>query len=99
MEVAPQHAEGERVGAGEDVEVGLLLHRIALQAGDVAARNPERAALVEADAADAAAAVTDQAAVATGHAADGAVGEALSEEPFHGAGVEVGGERVSHGVP
>jgi len=37
MEVAAQHAEGERVGAGEDVEERLLLDRVALERGDVAA--------------------------------------------------------------
>src|SRR2546421_9641328 len=36
VEVASQHAEGERVGAGEGVEERLLLGRIALQRGDVA---------------------------------------------------------------
>jgi hypothetical protein len=97
VEIAAQHAEGERVGAGQDVEIRLLLHRIALQGGDVAAGDPEGALVVEADAADAAPPLTDEAAVAAGDAAYGAVGEGLSQEPFHGACVEVGGERVGHG--
>src|SRR5439155_1449457 len=36
VEIASQHTEGERVGAGEGVEERLLLGRIALQGGDVA---------------------------------------------------------------
>ena len=70
MEIAPHHPEGQRVGAGIDMEERLLLDRIALHAGDVAERDAQLAVLVEAHAANAVAPGADQAAVAAGDAAN-----------------------------
>jgi hypothetical protein len=96
MEVAAQHAEGERVGAGQRVEEGLLLHRIALQCGDVASGDQQPATLVEAHPADAPPALPNEAAVPAGDAAECAVGKGLDQAPFHRVGVDMGGEGVGH---
>jgi hypothetical protein len=77
VEVAPQHPERQRVGAGEHVKERLFLDRVALDAGGVAVGYPEPAALVVADPADSAASLADEAAVAARHAAQCAVGERL----------------------
>ena len=77
-------------------EEWFLLHRIALDSRDVASRDPQLAALIEAHPADPPAAIPNQAAVPTGHAADRAVGQGPGQQPFRGSGVEVGGERVGH---
>src|SRR6202022_2703434 len=44
VQVATEHAECERVGAGEGVEERLLLDRVALQGADVPARDHQGAA-------------------------------------------------------
>src|SRR5439155_14889081 len=63
MKVASQHAECQRVGAGQGMEERLLLCRIALQRRDIAGGDVERAVLVEADLADPSASRLDEAAV------------------------------------
>src|SRR5437899_2794910 len=72
MEVAPQHPEGERIGAGKGVEERLLLGGVALQRGHIAGRRVEGAVPVEADLADAAASGLDQTEMAAREAPDGA---------------------------
>ena len=99
VEVAAQHAEGERGGAGKDVKKGLLLDRIALECGDVAPGDQQPAALVEAHPADAPPAISNQAAVPAGHAAYRSVREGPGQGPFHSTAIEAGGERGRHGVP
>ena len=47
MEIATHHAKGQRVASRVNVEVRLLLDRIALNAGNVAERNFQFAAGVE----------------------------------------------------
>src|SRR5437588_8878775 len=79
VQVAAEHAEGERVGAGEDVEEGLLLGRVALEGGDVVCGNQQATALVEAHLADAALAFVNQTAVAARVAAQTAAPEALGQ--------------------
>ena len=69
MEVAPQHAEGERVRPGQCVEEGLFLGRIALQRGHVPSRHVENAVLIEAYLADAAATGLYETAMSAGEAA------------------------------
>ena len=73
VEIATEHAERQRVGAGQDVEERLLLDRVAGEGADVAVGDEERAVVVEPDAADAVAAGLDEAAVAAGEALDVAV--------------------------
>jgi hypothetical protein len=90
VEVAAQHAEGQRVRAGQHVEERLLLHRIALDACGVAVGHAEPAALVEADLTDSSPALADQAAVAAGDAAHRPVRERLDEAPLARPGVEMG---------
>src|SRR5205807_1154792 len=79
VKIAPQHAEGERVGAREGVEERLLLGRVALQRRDVSDRDVQRAVLVEADLTDAAPPRPHQAAVAAGEAAHGAALDLLDQ--------------------
>src|SRR5207302_9324716 len=69
VEVAPQHAEGERVRAGEGVEERLLLGGSALQRGQVSYWRVEESDLVEAHLADAAPARFDETAMPAGEAA------------------------------
>ena len=64
MEIAAEHSERERQRARIGVEERLLLDRIDLQRGDVAARHAQHAVLVVADLADALEAVEDLAAMA-----------------------------------
>ena len=63
---------------------GLLLDRIALQAGDVAPRHVEAPVAVEADVADAGRAVRDGAVVAAGVAADAPAVTTLVERSLSG---------------
>ena len=77
--VAAEHAERERLGAGERVEEGLLLDRVELEGRHVAEGDAQRARVVEADAADALAARRDQAAMAAGDAADAAFGKRFDQ--------------------
>src|SRR2546423_1953634 len=79
VQVAAEHAEGECVGAWEDVEEGLLLGRVALESGDVVCGNQKATALVEAHLADAALAFVNQTAVAARVAAQTAAREALGQ--------------------
>ena len=79
MEVATEHSEGQGLGARQRVEEGLLLHRIDLQAADVAVGHAQCPALVEPDLADAGVPRWDQAAVPARHAADALLREALTQ--------------------
>ena len=79
MVIAAEHAEGEGVAAGEDVEEGLLFDRVAGERADVAVGDEERAVVVEAHAADAVAAGLDEAAVPAGEALDVAVVVSLDQ--------------------
>src|SRR5213594_752467 len=88
MEIATEHAEGERVAAGEAVKERLLLGGIALQCGDVAGGDQERAVAVEADFADPPAGGLDEATVPAREAAHRAVRELLDQLAFPDAGVE-----------
>ena len=81
VEIAAQHAEGQRVGAGQHVEEGLFLDRVALQAGHVAPGHAQLAVLVEAHLADAAPPGADQAAVPAGQAAHRPSGRLSTSEP------------------
>src|SRR5712691_611243 len=94
MEVAPQHPEGERVGAGEGVEEGLLLGGRRIIKNNIAGGGVQGPVPVEADLADAAAAGLDQTAVAAGEAPHGPcrslspTPEALDQLALSDAGVE-----------
>ncbi len=87
--VAAEHAEGEGVGTGQDVEEGLFLDGVAGEASRRSRRGPEDAIFVEADAADAVAAGLDEAAVAAGEALDVAVGLVLDQRLGSGSAVLV----------
>src|SRR4029077_11463600 len=69
--VASEHAERQRPRAGIGVKERLLLDRVDLQGGDVAARNAQHAAVVVANLADALESVEDLAAMPARVAADG----------------------------
>ena len=84
MIIAAEHAEGEGVGAGEDVEERFFLDGVAGEDADVAEGDEEGAVVVEANAADAVAAGLDQAAMAAGEAAD--VGGAFAFDESFGGG-------------
>src|SRR5690606_32892850 len=79
VQVAAQHAEAEREAAGGDVEEGLLLDGVALDAADVTPGRVERAAAIEADLAHARGAVGQRAPVAARHAPDPSVVDGLDE--------------------
>jgi hypothetical protein len=70
MEIATKHAEAESQRPGTHMEKRLLLYRIALHPADIAPRNVQFAAAVEADLTNARLAVRDGAAVAAGIAPD-----------------------------
>ena len=73
MEVAAEHAEGERDSARQEMIEGLFLDWIGLQPGYVAPRHPQLSLAVEAHPADAAPSRAHQAAVPAGQASDGAL--------------------------
>jgi hypothetical protein len=70
VEIAAEHAEGQRVAAGQDVEEGLFLDRVAGERPDISARGEEDAVGVKAYATDAVSAGLDEATVSAGEAAD-----------------------------
>ena len=88
MEVAPEHAEREGVGAGEAVEKRLLFRGIALEGGDIPRGNVERAVTVEAHLADAPPTRLHEAAVPAGDAPHRPAFQGLDQPPFPDAGVE-----------
>ncbi len=92
MKIASEHPEGERFGAGQEMEEGFLLGGVALEGAHVAPGHAQDAVLVEADFADAAFAGADQATVAAGITAHRAVGEPFVELPFHRQSVELIGK-------
>ena len=59
MQIAPEHAERQRIAPRVNMKKWLLLHRIALQGGNVPERDPEFALVIEANLADAALSFTD----------------------------------------
>ena len=69
MEIASHHAESERVAAGINMEVRLLLDGIALKSGDVSEWNLQFTGIVEAHFANPAPAFRNEAAMAAGNAA------------------------------
>src|SRR5687767_15491571 len=89
MEIAAEHPERQRVGAGQDVEEGLFFDGVAGEGADVAVGDEEGAVVVEAYAADAVAAGLDEAAVAAGEALDVAVVLALDQRLGRGSAVLV----------
>jgi hypothetical protein len=93
--IAAEHSEGEGVAAGQDVEEGLFLDGVAGESADVAVRDHERAAAIEADAADAVAAGLDETAMAAGETLDVAVVPALDQGLGGGDGVLV--QHLLHG--
>src|SRR6266849_857923 len=98
VQVASEHAHGERVRAREDMEEGLLLRRVALQGAHVAVRHQQGAALVVAHLADASQPVQDQALVGARVAPHLLVRQLLVERPQGPLGdppIEGLGERSS----
>src|SRR3989441_3625126 len=81
MQVASEHAHGERVRTGEDVEERLLLGRVALQGAHVAVRHHQRTPLVVADLADASQPVQHQTLVGARVAPHLVVRQLLVERP------------------
>src|SRR2546426_8262 len=81
VQVTTEHAEGDRVGAGEGMKEGLLLDRVALQGANVATRDHQRAAAVVANFADAPKPLLDQAAVSARIAANLVVRQLFIERP------------------
>src|SRR6185503_10015463 len=96
VQIASEHPERQRIGAGIDVEEGLFLGRVALQRAHVAPRHTQLAALVEAHLADAPPALVDQAAVAAGVTAQGVLGQTLVEIAFYREGIKQGLKSLSH---
>ena len=70
MIVAAEHAERERIRAGQDMKEGLLFDGIALESGHVSPRHAEFAAHIRANFANAAFALADEATMAARDAAD-----------------------------
>ena len=70
MEIAPHHPERQRVTTRMHMVERLLLNRIALQARDVAERDAQLAALVEAHPANPVASRADETAVPAGDTAN-----------------------------
>ena len=103
VQVAAEHAEGQRVRSGQRVEEGLLLDRVALQRADVTARGTEHAASAKTDPADALAPFRHRTAMAARVAAQPAVGQDLGQLGggrcgAEGEGLREGGRaRNSHG--
>src|SRR5262249_52866281 len=73
MQVAPHHAERERIAPRVDMEERLLLNRVALQGADVAERHTKVTVLDEPDLADSSLPLADQTAMAASHTADAAI--------------------------
>ena len=92
MEIASQHAERERVAAGQDMKERLFLHRIAGQSGHITKRDFEFAALMKPHLANAAAPLAQETPMAARHTS-----HFLSFAPPESAGdgmpVQSGGER------
>ena len=82
VEVAAQHAERERVAAGQAMEEGLFFGGIALQGRDVARRRVQRSFLIESHLADPAAARLDETAVTAGKAANRSPVQSFDELRF-----------------
>ena len=89
MEITPQHADAEREGPGVDVEERLLLDGIALDAADVAPRNVQPPAAIEAHLADAHRALGDRTLMPASVAPDASTLDRLDE-----FGSRLGGTRL-----
>jgi hypothetical protein len=88
MEIAPEHAEGERGAARQHMVERLLFHRVRLQPGHIAPWRIQPTCAVEAHMANPAPPRTDKAAVATRHATDRAVLLRLGQLGFRGQYIE-----------
>ena len=94
MEITTHHAKGERVAARINVEVRFFFDWIALNSGDVAERNFQFAALVEAHFANPSPAGSDETAMPARDAAN-PVSFAMPQLPDGGAAIQRLGERFA----
>jgi hypothetical protein len=79
MVIAPQHAKGEGIGSGKNVEERLLLYWVYLKASDIAARDVEHPFPIETHLANPPPTLRDEAAVTTGITADSIILQPLVE--------------------
>src|SRR5262245_58637858 len=77
VKIATEHAEGQGIRAGQDVEEGLFLNRIARDASHVAMRDQQRPIVIEADSTDPIATGLNEAAMPASKALDRPVGLVL----------------------
>ncbi len=93
VKVAAQHAEGQCVGAGQEMIEGFFLRGIALQRPHIPPGDHQFAVAVETHFADSAFALPDQTAMSTGVAAHCLVRQTLVEFSFTGQRIEFFSQR------